>query len=522
MEKLSGTAKRHAEAGLLLKAEQEKIRRKNACMVPRQSQRFTKWEELVAGPQYVPKCTDRVAIIGAGCAGLHMAYLLDELDFKNVTILEKQDRIAGRSFTKYDYDPFVPIEFGTCYTVPFKYAELRRIAKETGYGSFEEIPVPERHLFTDYTDRDPITQREWIISEKIRRWPFCSMPKRLGSALAQAAIGLDLYQYNRNYEALFKRDIQDIITDTNMSFAEYLKQHGFEDLVPVFSLANTVQGYGYIEEVPALYGLWWNSPDEVKGFLLSAVHIVEQPASILRHGFKRFWEFIASNRMFNVKFNFEIQEINRGENVVKITDTSGTVAEYDFVVITSNLPDALEYLDATAQENDILGSLKVNSNLTTTLVSVKHRTDPVPISSWTSSLKPHNKARLMTVRDSYKVFFPEDFGKKDKDHLICYQYEPEATSDTLEHKRVLVEALLSDLTNAGFEEISVLEQHVWPYFQRWDQEGLTANYPVRLMQLQGSNRTWFAGASALFESVHDCMEFNKLLIGMIRRDRENC
>lgn len=516
MDRLPPQLRAHAEKGKALKIIQKVIKEKNSKMVPRRSARYIKLEELLDESLYSPTQTDRIAIIGSGPAGLHMAYLLDEMNFENVTILEKNNRIAGKSLTKYEYERFVPQEFGTCYTIPYKYAELRRIAEKIGYGSFEEVPVPERYIFKDYGDRDPTTQNQWLISEKIKKWPFKNLPTILAEPLAMLAIGKDLLRYNWNYHSLFKKDIKTIIADTKMTFAEFLKSNGFEDLSPLFSLANTVQGYGYIEELPALYGLWWNSPDEVNGFLASAVHIQEQPACILRHGFERFWEFLYQNRKFQLQKNIEIKKIERGD-VVKITDSNNTIQEFDFVIITSNLKDCLNFLDADPVEREILSALRVRSNLTTSLVSVQHTSDPVPLSSWTSSLDPKNKSRLMTIRNSYKIFFPDDnVGKTTDDYLISYQYEPEASPDSEEHQEFLRQNLVRDLTTAGYRDVKVHEQHIWPYFQHWDQEGLNELYPVKLMKKQGYNRTWFAGASSLFESVHDCMEYNIALTSHIR------
>lgn len=291
MQNLTGVALRHAQEGIALKAEMDKLHIRNDRLSPRKAQRFMKWAELVSSPAYVPKRSDRIAIIGAGPAGLHLAFLLDELGFKDITLLEKTPRSAGKSYTKYSYERFIPIEFGTCYTIPFKYAELRRVAKEIGYGSFEEVPVPERHVFMECSDRKPKSQKEWLRSEKEKKFPFSALPKGIGGFFAEVAVMLDLVRYNWHFDNLFKKDIDEIIKDTNMSFAKYLHKYDFEDVIPLFSLANTVQGYGYVDQVPALYGLWWNNPDEVNGFLASGFKLVEQPASILRHGFERFWEF---------------------------------------------------------------------------------------------------------------------------------------------------------------------------------------------------------------------------------------
>jgi hypothetical protein len=145
--------------------------------------------------------------------------------------------------------------------------------------------------------------------------------------------------------------------------------------------------------------------------------------------------------------------------------------------------------------------------------------DPVAISSWTSSLDPRNEAHLMTVRNAAKVFNPADVGGREKDFLISYQYVETAQENTVDYQNMLKETLLTDLKISGFQDIEVHEQHVWPYFQHWDLDGLNRRYPLRLMKMQGSRRTWFAGASTLFESVHDCMEYNLTLTSMIDRMR---
>ena len=45
-----------------------------------------------------PRTGDRVCIIGAGPAGLHMATLLKKLNYANITIFEKTNRVGGMSF----------------------------------------------------------------------------------------------------------------------------------------------------------------------------------------------------------------------------------------------------------------------------------------------------------------------------------------------------------------------------------------------------------------------------------------
>ena len=54
-----------------------------------------------------PKClNDRIGIVGAGPAGIHMAYLLKKKGFNNVVVLEKSKPIGGKSYkVNYRNDP---------------------------------------------------------------------------------------------------------------------------------------------------------------------------------------------------------------------------------------------------------------------------------------------------------------------------------------------------------------------------------------------------------------------------------
>ena len=37
-------------------------------------------------------------------------------------------------------------------------------------------------------------------------------------------------------------------------------------LIPLFQASTTIQGYGHLDEISALYGLMWNTPNFINGF----------------------------------------------------------------------------------------------------------------------------------------------------------------------------------------------------------------------------------------------------------------
>lgn len=51
------------------------------------------------------------------------------------------------------------------------------------------------------------------------------------------------------------------------TFKEFLERNNMLILTPIFEASTTVQGYGNIHSTAALYGLLWNTPKFMNGFL---------------------------------------------------------------------------------------------------------------------------------------------------------------------------------------------------------------------------------------------------------------
>ena len=69
-------------------------------------------------------------IVGGGPAGVHMSACLAAKGYKNVTLLEAEAEVGGKSLTMYDpSQPDVPHELGTCYMSP-GYTLIRNLLDE--------------------------------------------------------------------------------------------------------------------------------------------------------------------------------------------------------------------------------------------------------------------------------------------------------------------------------------------------------------------------------------------------------
>jgi len=60
--------------------------------------------------------------------------------------------------------------------------------------------------------------------------------------------------------------------------------------------------------------------------------------------------------------------------------------------------------------------------------------------------------------------------------------------------------------------VKVINQSFWPYFYHFEQEQIDEYYPWQILEMQGTNRTLYAGSSTCFESVNDVMNYNLMLL----------
>ena len=86
----------------------------------------------------------RIAVIGAGPAGVHIASLLKRRGYNDVTVLEKSSRIGGKSYTCIKDG--VLYEMGTCF-LHHGYHRIKDLVRT--YGLREGVALQGRAVFQD-------------------------------------------------------------------------------------------------------------------------------------------------------------------------------------------------------------------------------------------------------------------------------------------------------------------------------------------------------------------------------------
>lgn len=210
------------------------------------------------------------------------------------------------------------------------------------------------------------------------------------------------------------------LKDISKTFQEWLVDHGLQSLVPFFQVAHAAQGYGYLWEVPAYYGLSWMSPDFVIGVFAEAMATemggakavreillnflgvegrrfshLKQVTTMLPEGYHAIWREmhnVMTEQFGQDPVHFEITDLAIDRRLkdpdapVSVTwkgkDGSANTKEFDFVMYTGPLKYMEKYVaDTTALEKDIFDKLEA---FTFAITLYRSNTTANPVDGYTN------------------------------------------------------------------------------------------------------------------------------------------
>ena len=95
-------------------------------------------------------------------------------------------------------------------------------------------------------------------------------------------------------------------------------------------------------------------------------------------------------------------------------------------------------------------------------------------------------------------------------YVIAYQYSPRQPC------KPLLKAL-THFENTGVTGMSLITQKVWKYFSHYSPKDLTDGVLWDILEMQGKHKTWYIGSSVSFESLKSVIEYNKLLLSLMKK-----
>ena len=196
-----------------------------------------------------------------------MAYLLKEEGFKDITIFEKSNRVGGMSKT-INYRG-APQEMGTCYLSPDYEKNVIELINEFTKDSLIHLPESSIWLNKLPPPVGPIRLGKYAIMETMKNFNTNNRTVA-GQHLVQLILKYNAlhHQLFGNYSGeLMPRPNATVLNRIRGTFMAFLEREKLQFLKPLFLASQTIQGYGHLDEVAALYGLLWNTPKLMNGLL---------------------------------------------------------------------------------------------------------------------------------------------------------------------------------------------------------------------------------------------------------------
>jgi hypothetical protein len=392
----------------------------------------------------------RIAIIGAGAAGLTAAETLKDRGYTNVVLFERAAQAGGKCCTidiagkNYELgagvlseNNRVPLRLARKYNVPLTQAEFGRsilVDGVTGQLRPQVNPLKKMQM---------ISQLMFRYRRLFQQYPILNRPGHVG-----------------------------VPSELTVPYTEFSQAEGIEAITDFLELFSTGYGYGYLNEVPASYILKYYHWEAVVAFVKKQLYQFPE-------GIQHLWTRVAQEH--DVRYNTTIQKIERGERV-QITTAEGTEV-FDSLIIASPLDEAVQFLDATPEEAELFSKIQY----------VDYRTVAVTLSNFPkqSGYVPSNYSR---ERAGHPVFWYHRYVNEPIYTFYALPENNESDEAVTEKVRALVEVM-----GGSIEQVHTVRQ--WKYFPHVTSADMRAGFYDRLESLQGTNHTYYVGEVMNFSCV---------------------
>jgi protoporphyrinogen oxidase len=402
----------------------------------------------------------RIAVLGAGATGITIARRLNELGYTKVTVLEKEKRIGGKCLT-VDVDNR-PYDMGAAIGAPYEYDHVTDLTARLG---IETEPFNPKF-------------RKFYDPESGMELKFQTYRQKLITA-AQTMKYLWLHKFI--WKGVDGLDIRNASPELYATWQTVMEKRRLREFSRATRRLRTAFGYGYDDEIPAVYGINYFRPTLIKGTGLSRKGLYGW-----KGGTQQIWE--KASKGLNIKTGIKISRIDRSSKKVTIhTDSTHQPMSFDRLVITFNPKQALKFLDATMSERMIYRLIK----------TIDYRTYlcKIQMPAWRDqpalAYLEKNMHRNATGR-------PMLSAKRhpDRDVAVFTVYGTGALLD-----EQVLERIGRDMQKIGGKLVELICCQHWDYFPHVDSQALKDGFYEKIDNLQGVRNTYVAGEILSFSNI---------------------
>ncbi|MEO0603821.1 MAG: NAD(P)-binding protein [Myxococcota bacterium] len=277
----------------------------------------------------------RVAIIGAGPAGLAAAVALRDRRVPRITVFERRPSVGGqcRSFEidERAYDLGASLTTTRCSWV-------REVAEKLGMTR----RMVEGRRIVDVSGAAPSLPANLFDRLLVRGWA-------------------SVYERMRRLARIERVGYADAGAGTGQTLAVWLRSHGLGRVQELFDVLCAVHGFPSMLELPAIYALKLLDPIYLQAGVQRVLQAGEPDVMDFVEGYQDLWERIDERYDLQTRCNTTIDAVDRGPWGVRVhgRGPGGPFDEtFDKLVVACSLRSAREFLDVSPEERRLFGQLR--------------------------------------------------------------------------------------------------------------------------------------------------------------------
>ncbi|MFQ5417249.1 MAG: FAD-dependent oxidoreductase [Myxococcota bacterium] len=495
----------------------------------------------------------RIAVIGAGPAGLSAAWYLKQKGYRDVLVLEKLGRVGG--LCKSITDGYMSFDLGGNYITP-SYKETRKIARSVGAKTYrgkkymqaqvEGSGANKKLTFRSIKD---FVMEDADTGERIPYWKMAWGVVKFAYLRWKVREFVDAPTFDRVHER----------PDLCVSFSDWLDHNELGFMKRMFEIPVPMMGYGLLDEIVTPYVLKYMAPGTYGSMILRGLPGVGWLSPWPRRfalGFQRMWEQVSWG--LNVRMEVGIEGIQRTKNSLRPIEITLTHPDrvfhrreetrvthyFDRIIICCPLTLAvLEgqlHMDLQEQETDVFRRIQTYSYCQTTIHAVDlttgkeedfHLPAPVvPITPFSRSSVGYpwvvvqvweNASRMLQF---YSRLDPKDW--VDYRRFSSWTIEESDVEQEDASRKIVLDRVRSTLelmggavagsTNPRLKRWRTF--HRWPYFGHVTPGDFRAGFYEKFEGLQGLLGTYYAGGATTFELIESVVCSSKHAVEKLDAD----
>ena len=442
----------------------------------------------------------RIAIIGAGPAGLSAGMYLEKKGYFNYSIFEKEDRVGGKCWS--------PVYNGRRY-------EMGAIMGAPNYFAVHEVEEfcgithDGPQLIRKYKDKtgneiDPFNPKKNPLQIP-RMLKMKSQVKKLAELLETKYKGYDVNGHRGVAEGRYDGYAATVshermeghnenLKDLCLPFKDFCRLNDIDLIQDIWIGPYTSFGYGYFDDIPAAYVLKYLD-------FATTMYFINLNLWTWKDGTQSIWEHLNEKLRNHAQLNSDITKVERKDGKVYLT-VNGEVKEFDKLIVTSPLQYFGQYADIREDEKSHFDKIDYERY---DVLAVETKPEDHPDISYYvfENMQPERMGHLMVYYNRWR----DDVNQPITTYALRNRKnQPEVPYD------VCKKTVLHDLKVMHNPASNVINEKSFYYFPHIYSEDYAAGWYDEVEAMQDRYDTFYAGEIMSFGDMEETCEYSRDLI----------